>query len=106
MAPAADAMREALATVAVGTPAARRGQRHGRTRVRSDAIRDASSARSPAPCAGGERRRHVGGGGRFVLRGRGRKVLTGLVKRIAAGATATAIGTPDDVAGFQASLRG
>ena len=34
------------------------------------------------------------------------KVLTGLVKRIAAGATATAIGTPDDVAGFQASLRG
>ena len=34
------------------------------------------------------------------------KVLTGLVKRIAAGATATAIGTPDDVAAFKASLRG
>ena len=29
------------------------------------------------------------------------KVLTGLVKRIATGATATAIGTPDDVATFK-----
>jgi [acyl-carrier-protein] S-malonyltransferase len=32
------------------------------------------------------------------------KVLTGLVKRIAAGATGTAIGGPDDVAAFKASL--
>jgi [acyl-carrier-protein] S-malonyltransferase len=31
-------------------------------------------------------------------------VLTGLVKRIAAGATGVAIGTPDDVAAFKATL--
>ena len=31
------------------------------------------------------------------------KVLTGLVKRIADGATGTAIGTPDDVAAFKAA---
>ncbi|MDQ4136760.1 MAG: malonyl CoA-acyl carrier protein transacylase, partial [Pseudomonadota bacterium] len=30
------------------------------------------------------------------------KVLTGLVKRIAAGATAAAVGTPDDIAAFKA----
>lgn len=30
------------------------------------------------------------------------KVLTGLVKRIAPGAAAAAIGTPDDIAGFPA----
>ena len=32
------------------------------------------------------------------------KVLTGLVKRIAAGASAVAIGTPEDVAAIKASL--
>jgi [acyl-carrier-protein] S-malonyltransferase len=31
------------------------------------------------------------------------KVLSGLVKRIADGATGTAIGTPDDVAAFKAA---
>jgi [acyl-carrier-protein] S-malonyltransferase len=31
--------------------------------------------------------------------------LSGLVKRIAAGAAGTAIGTPDDVAAFKASLQ-
>jgi [acyl-carrier-protein] S-malonyltransferase len=31
------------------------------------------------------------------------KVLTGLVKRIADGATGIAIGTPDDIATFKAS---
>ena len=34
------------------------------------------------------------------------KVLTGLVKRIAEGATGTAIGTPDDVAAFKAARGG
>jgi [acyl-carrier-protein] S-malonyltransferase len=34
------------------------------------------------------------------------KVLSGLVKRIADGATGTAIGTPDDVAAFKASRQG
>ena len=33
------------------------------------------------------------------------KVLTGLLKRIAEGATGTAIGTPDDVAAFKARAR-
>jgi [acyl-carrier-protein] S-malonyltransferase len=40
---------------------------------------------------------------RFYEIGSG-KVLTGLVKRIAAGATGTAIGTPDDVAAFKAEI--
>jgi [acyl-carrier-protein] S-malonyltransferase len=31
------------------------------------------------------------------------KVLTGLVKRIADGATGSAIGTPDDIAAFKAA---
>ena len=34
------------------------------------------------------------------------KVLTGLLKRIAEGATGTAIGTPDDVAAFKAARGG
>ena len=34
------------------------------------------------------------------------KVLTGLLKRIAEGATGTAIGTPDDVAAFKAARNG
>jgi [acyl-carrier-protein] S-malonyltransferase len=34
------------------------------------------------------------------------KVLTGLVKRIAAGASSAAIGTPEDIAAFKASLNG
>ncbi len=33
------------------------------------------------------------------------KVLTGLLKRIAAGATGSAIGTPDDVTAFKAVHR-
>jgi [acyl-carrier-protein] S-malonyltransferase len=39
---------------------------------------------------------------RFYEIGAG-KVLTGLVKRVAEGATGTAIGTPDDIAAFKAS---
>ena len=40
---------------------------------------------------------------RFYEIGAG-KVLTGLVRRIAPGATGTAIGTPEDVAAFKAAL--
>ena len=40
---------------------------------------------------------------RFYEIGAG-KVLSGLVKRIAGGATATAIGTPEDVQAFGAAL--
>ena len=39
---------------------------------------------------------------RFYEVGAG-KVLTGLVKRIADGATGSAIGTPDDIAAFKAA---
>jgi [acyl-carrier-protein] S-malonyltransferase len=39
---------------------------------------------------------------RFYEIGAG-KVLTGLIKRIADGATAIAIGTPEDIAAFQAA---
>jgi [acyl-carrier-protein] S-malonyltransferase len=39
----------------------------------------------------------------FVEVGAG-KVLTGLVRRIAAGATGTAIGTPEDVSALKAAL--
>jgi [acyl-carrier-protein] S-malonyltransferase len=39
---------------------------------------------------------------RFYEIGSG-KVLTGLVKRIAPGATGTAVGTPEDVAAFKAA---
>jgi [acyl-carrier-protein] S-malonyltransferase len=42
---------------------------------------------------------------RFYEVGAG-KVLSGLIKRIAAGATATAIGTPDDVAAYKAAAGG
>jgi [acyl-carrier-protein] S-malonyltransferase len=38
----------------------------------------------------------------FYVAGAG-KVLSGLIKRIADGAAATAIGTPDDVAAYKAA---
>jgi [acyl-carrier-protein] S-malonyltransferase len=40
----------------------------------------------------------------FVEVGAG-KVLTGLVKRIASGASAMSVGTPEDVAAFKTSLQ-
>jgi [acyl-carrier-protein] S-malonyltransferase len=42
---------------------------------------------------------------RFYEIGSG-KVLTGLLKRIAEGATGTTVGTPDDVAAFKAARDG
>ena len=91
MAPAADAMREALARVARRAPGrAGRRQRRGRGRDRSDAIRDALVRQVTGTVRWRESVAYMAAAGRrpFYEVGAG-KVLTGLVKRIAAGATAT-----------------
>ncbi|MCB8819841.1 ACP S-malonyltransferase [Microvirga rosea] len=108
MAPAAEAMREALAQVTVNPPA-----------VPLVANVAAAPVTDPAAIREGLVRQVTGtvrwresvafmaaeGVDAFLEIGSG-KVLTGLVKRIAPGATGTAIGTPDDVAAFKASLQG
>jgi [acyl-carrier-protein] S-malonyltransferase len=106
MAPAADAMREALATVAVHPPVVplianvEAAPVTDPERIRQNLVRQVTGTvrwrESVAFMA-------AQGVDSFVEVGAG-KVLTGLVKRIAAGATGTAIGTPDDVAAFKASL--
>jgi [acyl-carrier-protein] S-malonyltransferase len=106
MAPAADAMREALATVAVHPPVVplianvEAAPVTDPERIRQNLVRQVTGTvrwrESVAFMA-------AQGIDSFVEVGAG-KVLTGLVKRIAAGATGTAIGTPDDVAAFKASL--
>jgi [acyl-carrier-protein] S-malonyltransferase len=104
MAPAADAMREALSHVTVNPPAVplvanvEAGPVSDPDRIRDGLVRQVTGTvrwrESVALMAdqGVEAFYEVGAG----------KVLTGLVKRIAAGATGSAIGTPDDVAGFTA----
>jgi [acyl-carrier-protein] S-malonyltransferase len=108
MQPAADAMREALGSVTVIAPA-----------VPVVANVEASPITDPAAIRGALVRQVTGtvrwresvahmaaqGVEAFYEIGSG-KVLTGLVKRIASGASATAIGTPEDVAAFKASLNG
>ncbi|MGO4571565.1 ACP S-malonyltransferase [Microvirga sp. 2TAF3] len=108
MAPAAEAMREALAKVTVNTPAVPlvanvtaglvtdpAAIRDGLVRQVTGTVRWRESVAYMAS-QGVESFYEVGSG----------KVLTGLVKRIAAGATGSAIGTPEDVAAFKASLQG
>lgn len=107
MAPAAEAMREALAGVAVQAPAVplvanvEAGPVTDPDRIRDGLVRQVTGTvrwrESVAYMAGrGVDSFHEIGSG---------KVLSGLVKRIAAGATGTAIGTPDDIAAFKASLQ-
>jgi [acyl-carrier-protein] S-malonyltransferase len=105
MQPAADAMAEALAKVAVKSP-----------RVPLVANVLASAVREPADIVRCLVRQVTGtvrwresvlfmanaGVTKFYEIGAGR-VLTGLIKRIAQGADASAIGTPDDVARFKAA---
>ena len=75
----------------------RAGQRSGRDRAR------ACSPKLPGRSAGAKSSLHGGEGvTTFYELGAG-KVLSGLVKRIAEGASGVSIGTPEDVAAFKAS---
>jgi [acyl-carrier-protein] S-malonyltransferase len=103
MAPAADAMRQALRTVGIAAPIVpvvanvKAGPVATPDEIRDSLVRQVTGTvrwrESVAfMAANGVDSFHEVGAG---------KVLTGLVKRIAAGATATAIGTPEDVAAFK-----
>jgi [acyl-carrier-protein] S-malonyltransferase len=105
MQPAAEVMRDALAAVAVKRPAV-----PVVSNVKASAISEPSEivAALVAQVTGTVRWResvaYMAGQGvtQFYEIGAG-KVLSGLIKRIADGAAASTIGTPDDVAAFKAS---
>lgn len=108
MQPAAEAMREALATVAVNAPAVPVVANVEAAPITDPAaIRDALVRQVTGTVRWRECVAYMAAQGveAFYEVGSG-KVLTGLVKRIAASATGTAIGTPEDVAAFKASLNG
>jgi len=105
MQPAAEVMRDALAAVAVNRPAV-----PVVSNVKASAISEPTEivAALVAQVTGTVRWResvaYMAGQGvtQFYEIGAG-KVLSGLIKRIADGAAASTIGTPDDVAAFKAS---
>jgi [acyl-carrier-protein] S-malonyltransferase len=102
MAPAAEAMRAALAEVALNAPVVPVYANVTAAPVTSpEAIRDALVRQVTGTVRWRESVTAMAGAGvtRFLELGAG-KVLTGLVKRIAPQATGAAIGTPDDVAAF------
>jgi [acyl-carrier-protein] S-malonyltransferase len=106
MAPAAAAMREALARVAMRAPAVPVvANVEAAPLTDPAAIRDALVRQVTGTVRWRECVAYMAGQGvdRFHEIGAG-KVLTGLGKRIAPGATGTAIGTPEDVAAFKAAL--
>ncbi|EIM28313.1 ACP S-malonyltransferase [Microvirga lotononidis] len=106
MQPAADAMREALAGVTVNAPVVPVVANVEAGPITDPAaIRDALVRQVTGTVRWRESVAYIAAQGveAFYEVGSG-KVLTGLVKRIAAGTTATAIGTPEDVAAFKASL--
>ena len=109
MRPAAEAMAEALtAGAAAGAPAAARRQCSARARSAIPRrFATVWSRRSPARCAGARASPlwPSRASTRFVEIGAG-KVLTGLVKRIAAGASTLSVGAPDDVAAFKNAAAG
>jgi [acyl-carrier-protein] S-malonyltransferase len=102
MAPAADAMREALGQVGVAAPVAPVVANVEALPVTEpDAIRDALVRQVTGTVRWRESVAFMASEGvdAFYELGAG-KVLTGLVKRIAAGASGTAIGAPEDVKAF------
>jgi [acyl-carrier-protein] S-malonyltransferase len=107
MAPAADAMRAALADVAVATPVVpvvanvEAGPVTDPDRIRDALVRQVTGTVRWRESVAYMAERGVDA---FYEVGAG-KVLTGLAKRIAASASATAIGTPEDVAAFKTALR-
>jgi [acyl-carrier-protein] S-malonyltransferase len=104
MQPAADAMRDALATVVVQAPAVPVIANVEAAPVTDpQAIRDALVRQVTGTVRWRESVARMASEGvdTFLEVGAG-KVLTGLVKRIASGATAAAIGTPEDIAAFKA----
>jgi [acyl-carrier-protein] S-malonyltransferase len=108
MQPAADAMREALGNVTVHVPAVPVVANVEAAPITDPAaIRDALVRQVTGTVRWRESVAYMAAQGveSFYEVGSG-KVLTGLVKRIAAGASATAIGTPEDVAAFKTSLNG
>jgi [acyl-carrier-protein] S-malonyltransferase len=108
MQPAADAMREALAGVTVNAPAVPVVANVEAAPITDPAaIKDALVRQVTGTVRWRECVAYMAGQGveSFYEVGSG-KVLTGLVKRIASGTTSSAIGTPEDVAAFKASLQG
>ena len=108
MQPAADAMREALAGVTVNAPAVPVVANVEAGPITDPAaIRDALVRQVTGTVRWRESVAYMAAQGvdAFYEVGSG-KVLTGLVKRIAAGASTTAIGAPDDIAAFRTSLHG
>lgn len=106
MAPAAQAMRDALGEVGIGPPLVPIvANVEARPITDPGAIRDALVRQVTGTVRWRESVAAMAQGGvdAFYEVGAG-KVLTGLVKRIATGATAAAIGTPEDVAAFASSL--
>lgn len=108
MQPAADAMREALAGVTVNAPVVpvvanvEAAPISDPAAIRDALVRQVTGTVRWRECVASMAAQGVES---FYEVGSG-KVLTGLVKRVAAGATSTAIGTPEDVATFKASLQG
>ncbi|MBM6580250.1 ACP S-malonyltransferase [Microvirga sp. BT689] len=108
MQPAADAMREALDSVKVSAPVVPVVANVEAAPITDPAaIRDALVRQVTGTVRWRESVAYMAAQGvdSFYEVGSG-KVLTGLVKRIAAGASAAAIGGPEDIAAFKASLNG
>jgi [acyl-carrier-protein] S-malonyltransferase len=106
MAPAADAMREALSGVTIAPPVVPVVANVEAGPIREPkAIYDALVRQVTGTVRWRESVARMAADGvtTFFEIGAG-KVLTGLVKRIASKATASAVGTPDDVAAFAASF--